>query len=83
MMNTHLDHESVLEDLEQEGVTLTRRPHGLLAVLQALDARPERYTCRSARVYRGSGSPGVIKGLKSGTGGIVQAWVAEGPSGPR
>ena len=79
MPGSHLDPESVLEDLEQEGVTLTAGvPTVFLAVLQALDAEPDRYDLSKLRamVIGGSAAPkGVIKAFKERHGiGIVHAW---------
>ena len=57
MPGPHLDPASLLEDLEQEEVTLTAGvPTVFLAVLQALDAEPERYDLSEAA---GDGHRGV------------------------
>ena len=79
MPGSHLDPESVLEELEQEGVTLTAGvPTVFLAVLQALDAEPDRYDLSKLRamVIGGSAAPkGVIEAFKERHGiGIVHAW---------
>jgi fatty-acyl-CoA synthase len=50
MPGPHLDPASLLEDLEQEEVTLTAGvPTVFLAVLQALDAEPEKYDLSKLR----------------------------------
>ena len=50
MPGPNLDAASLLEDLEQEEVTLTAGvPTVFLAVLQALDAEPERYDLSKLR----------------------------------
>jgi fatty-acyl-CoA synthase len=79
MPGPHLDPASVLEDLEQEGVTLTAGvPTVFLAVLQALDAEPEKYDLSQLRamVIGGSAAPkGVISAYKERHGiEIVHAW---------
>jgi fatty-acyl-CoA synthase len=65
MPGPHLDPESLLEELEQEAVTLTAGvPTVFLALLQALDAEPERYDLSRLRamVIGGSAVPkGVIR----------------------
>ena len=60
MPGPNLDAASLLEDLEQEEVTLTAGvPTVFLAVLQALDAEPERYDLSKLRamVIGGSCAP--------------------------
>jgi fatty-acyl-CoA synthase len=79
MPGPHLDPASLLEELEQEEVTLTAGvPTVFLAVLQALDAEPERYDLSKLRamVIGGSAVPkGVIRDYKERHGiGIVHAW---------
>jgi fatty-acyl-CoA synthase len=79
MPGPHLDPESLLEDLEQEEVTLTAGvPTIFLAVLQALDAEPEKYDLAKLRamVIGGSAAPrGVIKDYKERHGiEVVHAW---------
>ena len=68
MPGPNLDAASLLEDLEQEEVTLTAGvPTVFLAVLQALDAEPERYDLSKLRtmVIGGSAAPkGVIRDYK-------------------
>jgi fatty-acyl-CoA synthase len=79
MPGPHLDPASLLEDLEQEEVTLTAGvPTVFLAVLQALDAEPEKYDLSKLRamVIGGSAAPkGVISAYKEQHGiPIVHAW---------
>jgi fatty-acyl-CoA synthase len=78
MPGPHLDAASLLEDLEQEEVTLTAGvPTVFLAVLQALDAEPERYDLSKLRamVIGGSAAPkGVIKDYKRHGIEVVHAW---------
>jgi fatty-acyl-CoA synthase len=79
MPGPHLDPESVLEDLEQEGVTFTAGvPTVFLAVLQALDAEPDRYDLSRLRsmVIGGSAAPkGVIEAFEKRHGiDVVHAW---------
>jgi fatty-acyl-CoA synthase len=79
MPGPHLDPASLLEDLEQEEVTLTAGvPTIFLAVLQALDAEPEKYDLSKLRamVIGGSAAPkGLIKDYKERHGiEIVHAW---------
>jgi fatty-acyl-CoA synthase len=79
MPGPHLDPASLLEDLEQEEVTLTAGvPTIFLAVLQALDAEPEKYDLSKLRamVIGGSAAPrGVIKDYKDRHGiEVVHAW---------
>ena len=74
-----LDAASLLEDLEQEEVTLTAGvPTVFIAVLQALDAEPERYDLSKLRamIIGGSAAPkGVIKDYKERHGiEVVHAW---------
>ena len=79
MPGPHLDPESMLEDLEQEGVTFTAGvPTVFLAVLQALDAEPGRYDLTKLRsmVIGGSAAPkGVIEAFEKRHGiDVVHAW---------
>ena len=79
MPGPNLDPASLLEDLEQEGVTLTAGvPTVFLAVLQALDAEPERYDLSKLRamVIGGSAAPkGVIRDYQERHGiPVVHAW---------
>ena len=79
MPGPHLDPASLLEDLEQEGVTLTAGvPTVFLAVLQELDAEPEKYDLSKLRamVIGGSAAPkGVISAYKERHGiQVVHAW---------
>jgi fatty-acyl-CoA synthase len=79
MPGPHLDPESLLEDFEQEGVTFTAGvPTVFLAVLQALDAEPDRYDLSKLRsmVIGGSAVPkGVIKAFEERHGiDVVHAW---------
>src|SRR5215204_5949132 len=79
MPGPNLDPASLLEDLEQEGVTLTAGvPTVFLAVLQALDAEPEKYDLSKLRamVIGGSAAPkGVISAYKERHGiQVVHAW---------
>ena len=79
MPGPNLDAASLLEDLEQEEVTLTAGvPTVFLAVLQALDAEPERYDLSKLRamVIGGSAAPkGVIKDYKERHGiEVLHAW---------
>ncbi|HYZ06239.1 MAG TPA: long-chain fatty acid--CoA ligase [Rubrobacter sp.] len=79
MPGPNLDAPSLLEDLEQEEVTLTAGvPTVFLAVLQALDAEPERYDLSELRamVIGGSAAPkGVIRDYKERHGiEVVHAW---------
>jgi fatty-acyl-CoA synthase len=79
MPGPHLDPESLLEDLEQEEVTLTAGvPTVFLAVLQALDEEPEKYDLSKLRsmVIGGSAVPkGVIQAYKERHGiEILHAW---------
>ncbi len=79
MPGPNLDAASLLEDLEQEEVTLTAGvPTVFLAVLQALDAEPERYDLSELRamVIGGAAAPkGVIKDYKERHGiEVVHAW---------
>jgi fatty-acyl-CoA synthase len=75
----HLDPVSLLEDFEQEKVTLTAGvPTVFLGVLQALDENPDKYDLSSIRsmVIGGSAVPkGVIKAFKERHGiEVVHAW---------
>ncbi len=75
----HLDPASLLEDLERERVTFTAGvPTVFLAVLQALDAEPDKYdlSCLRSMVIGGSAAPkGVIKAYKERHGiDVVHAW---------
>src|ERR671913_157751 len=79
MPGMHLDPESLLEDFEQEGVTFTAGvPTVFLAVLQALDAEPNRYDLSKLRsmVIGGSAVPkGVVKAYEERHGvDVVHAW---------
>src|SRR4028119_1812320 len=79
MPGSHLDPESMLEDLEQEEVTFTAGvPTVFLAVLQALDAEPGRYDLSNLRsmVIGGSAAPkGVIEAFEKRHGiDVVHAW---------
>ena len=79
MPGPNLDPASLLEDLEQEEVTLTAGvPTVFLAVLQALDAEPERYDLSKLRamVIGGSAVPrGVIRDYRERHGiQVVHAW---------
>ena len=79
MPGPHLDPESMLEDFEQEGVTFTAGvPTVFLAVLQALDAEPDRYDLTKLRsmVIGGSAAPkGVIEAFEKRHGiDVVHAW---------
>src|SRR5215211_5146966 len=79
MPGPNLDAASLLEDLGQEEVTLTAGvPTVFLAVLQALDAEPERYNLSKLRamVIGGSAAPkGVIRDYKERHGiEVVHAW---------
>jgi fatty-acyl-CoA synthase len=79
MPGPHLDPESVLEDFEQEKVTFTAGvPTVFLAVLQALEADPERYDLSAMRALAigGSAAPkGVIKAFNENHGlKVVHAW---------
>jgi fatty-acyl-CoA synthase len=79
MPGPHLDPESLLEDLEQEEVTLTAGvPTVFLAVLQTLDEEPEKYNLSKLRsmVIGGSAAPkGVITAYKDRHGiDVLHAW---------
>jgi fatty-acyl-CoA synthase len=79
MPGPNLDPASLLEDLQEEEVTLTAGvPTVFLAVLQALDAEPERYDLSKLRamVIGGSAAPkGVIKDYKERHGiEVLHAW---------
>ena len=79
MPGPNLDPASLLEDLELEGVTLTAGvPTVFLAVLQALDAEPEKYDLSKLRamVIGGSAAPkALIKDYKERHGiQVVHAW---------
>jgi fatty-acyl-CoA synthase len=78
MPGPHLDAASLLEDLEQEEVTLTAGvPTVFLAVLQALDAEPERYDLSKLRamIIGGSAAPkGVIRDYKRHGIQVLHAW---------
>ena len=79
MPGPHLDPASLLEDFEQEGVTFTAGvPTVYLAVLQALDAEPNRYDLSKLRsmVIGGSAVPkGVVKAYEERHGvDVVHAW---------
>ena len=56
MPGPHLDPASLLEDLEQEEVTFTAGvPTVFLALLQALDAEPDRYDLSKLRAWSSGG----------------------------
>jgi fatty-acyl-CoA synthase len=79
MPGPHLDPGSLLEDLEQEEVTLTAGvPTVFLAVLQALDEEPGKYDLSKLRsmVIGGSAAPkGVVKAYKERHGiEVLHAW---------
>ena len=79
MPGPHLDPASLLEDFEQEGVTLTAGvPTVFLGVLQALDENPGKYDLSAMRsmVIGGSAVPkGVIQAFKERHGiDVVHAW---------
>jgi fatty-acyl-CoA synthase len=79
MPGPHLDPASLLEELEQEEVTLTAGvPTIFLALLEALDAEPERYDLSQLRamVIGGSAVPkGVIRAYQEQHGiNVVHAW---------
>jgi fatty-acyl-CoA synthase len=79
MPGPNLDAASLLQDLAQEEVTLTAGvPTVFLAVLQALDAEPERYDLSKLRamVIGGSAAPkGLIKDYKERHGiEVLHAW---------
>ena len=79
MPGPHLDPASLLEDLENEAVTFTAGvPTVFLAVLQALDAEPDRYDLSALRsmVIGGSAAPkGVITAFEERHGiDVVHAW---------
>jgi fatty-acyl-CoA synthase len=79
MPGPHLDPASLLEDLEQEKVTFTAGvPTVFLALLQALDAEPEKYDLSGLRsmVIGGSAAPkGVIQAYKERHNvDVVHAW---------
>ncbi len=79
MPGPNLDPASLLEGFEQEGVTFTAGvPTVFLAVLQALDAEPDRYDLSRLRsmVIGGAAVPkGVIKAYKERHGiQVVHAW---------
>ena len=79
MPGPHLDPASLLEELDQEGVTLTAGvPTVFLALLEALDAEPEKYDLSKLRamVIGGSAVPkGVIRAYQEQHGiNVVHAW---------
>ncbi len=79
MPGPHLDPASLLEDFEQEGVTFTAGvPTVFLAVLQALDAEPDKYDLSKLKsmVIGGSAVPkGVIQAYRERHGiDVVHAW---------
>ncbi|MDQ3865156.1 MAG: long-chain fatty acid--CoA ligase [Actinomycetota bacterium] len=79
MPGPNMDPASLLEDFEQEQATLTAGvPTVFLAVLQALDAEPERYDLSKLRamVIGGSAAPkGLIQDYKERHGiEVVHAW---------
>ena len=79
MPGPHLDPASLLEELEQEEVTLTAGvPTVFLALLQALDAEPERYDLSKLRamIIGGSAAPKwVVRDYQERYGiNVVHAW---------
>jgi fatty-acyl-CoA synthase len=79
MPGLHLDAQSLLEDFEQEEVTLTAGvPTVYLPVLEALDEEPEKYDLSALRsmVIGGSAAPkGLIEAYKERHGiDVVHAW---------
>ena len=79
MPGPHLDPASVLEDFEQEKVTFTAGvPTVFLAVLQALDAEPEKYDLSVLRAMAIGGAAvpkGVIQSFDERHGlQIIHAW---------
>ena len=79
MPGPHLDPASLLEDFEEEGVTFTAGvPTVFLAVLQALDAEPDKHDLSRLRsmVIGGSAVPkGVIESYRERHGiDVVHAW---------
>ena len=79
MPGPHLDPASVLEDFEQEGVTFTAGvPTVFLAVLDALDAEPDKYDLSGLKsmVIGGSAAPkGMIEAYEKRHGiDVVHAW---------
>jgi len=79
MPGPHLDPASMLEDFEEEAVTFTAGvPTVFLAVLQALDAEPEKYDLSKmhSMIIGGSAVPkGVIKAYGERHGiNVVHAW---------
>ncbi len=79
MPGPNLDPQSVLEDFEQEKVTFTAGvPTVFLAVLQALEAEPEKYDLSALRALAigGAAAPkGVIKAFDENHGlKVIHAW---------
>jgi len=79
MPGPHLDPASMLEDFEEEAVTFTAGvPTVFLAVLQALDAEPEKYDLSKmhSMIIGGAAVPkGVIKAYEERHGiNVVHAW---------
>jgi fatty-acyl-CoA synthase len=79
MPGPHLDPASLLEDLEQEGVTFTAGvPTVWLGVLQLLDKNPEMYDVSSLKTMLTGGQAApeaMIRGFKERHGiNVVHAW---------
>jgi fatty-acyl-CoA synthase len=79
MPGSHLDAESIIENLEQEKVTLTAGvPTVYLPVLEALDEEPENHDLSALRsmVIGGSAAPeGLIQAYKERHGiDVIHAW---------
>jgi fatty-acyl-CoA synthase len=79
MPGSHLDAQSIIEDLEQEKVTLTAGvPTVYLPVLEALDEEPENHDLAALRsmVIGGSAAPkGLIQAYKERHGiDVLHAW---------
>ena len=79
MPGSHLDAQSIIEDLEQEKVTLTAGvPTVYLPVLEALDEEPENHDLSGLRsmVIGGSAAPkGLIQAYKERHGiDVLHAW---------
>jgi len=79
MPGSHLDAQSIIEDLEQEKVTLTAGvPTVYLPVLEALDEEPENHDLSALRsmVIGGSAAPkGLIQAYKERHGiDVLHAW---------
>jgi fatty-acyl-CoA synthase len=79
MPGSHLDAQSIIEDLEQEKVTLTAGvPTVYLPVLEALDEEPENHDLSALRsmIIGGSAAPkGLIQAYKERHGiDVLHAW---------